>query len=43
MRRIDAQGRLNVERADAKIFLFDVQHRKDHRSLTPMKGVKGKF
>ena len=31
---IDAQGRLKVERADVKIFLFECHHRKDHRSLT---------
>ena len=31
---IDAQGRLKVERADGKIFLFECHHRKDHRSLT---------
>ena len=30
----DAQGRLKVERADGKIFLFECHHRKDHRSLT---------
>ena len=31
---IDAQGRLKVERADGKIFLFKCHHRKNHRSLT---------
>ena len=31
---IDAQGRLKVECAEGKIFLFECHHKKDHRSLT---------